>query len=50
MPGLYSKLVEAKKGIISDTVIPSDNDNMITQPKMKKPSSSSEESKAIPKR
>ena len=48
MPSLYTKLVEAKKGVISDTVIPLDNNFSSTQPKMKKLPSSLEESLAQP--
>ena len=47
MPNLYTKLVEAKKGVISDTVIPIDNQN-IAQQKIKKISSISEEQKFQP--
>lgn len=44
MPNLYTKLVEAKKGVISDTVIPIDNQNT-SQQKIKKIASISEEQK-----
>jgi len=36
MPGLYSKLVEAKKGFISDTVIPVNNESPVSQTKINK--------------
>lgn len=45
MPSLYTKLVEAKKGVISDTVIPLDHNLSSTQSKIKKNSSIQEESK-----
>ena len=47
MPNLYSKLVEAKKGVISDTVIPLDNNFSSTQPKINKQTSFREEQKII---
>ena len=50
MPGLYTKLVQAKKGVISQTSIPSDTNLFSTQPKLKKLSNSFEEAKSSPQR
>ena len=45
MPGLYSKLVEAKKGFISDTAIPVSSDSPPSHTKIQKIPSTSEEAR-----
>ena len=45
MPDLYSKLVEAKKGFVSDPTIPMNNELITTQPAIKKTTSFLEENR-----
>jgi hypothetical protein len=50
MPGLYSKLVEAKRTTLPDATLQSEKDVFAAQPLMKKFPSSGEDSKMLAKR